>query len=141
MTTRRQRTLSQLKSTGVALCAAAWGMLACLCATKATLDAPRDGGLLLALVIVIALLITGATLLVVDALRVGFGALDTFFAAALARSAQRREPSAAPRTQPKRGVIGDRPFVENSDGSVIVDTLLGPRLFPSLADAEDFVGS
>ena len=144
MTAQVQRSVSRLKSAGVALGGLAWALLVCLCAAKLTFDAPRDGVLLLALGVAIALLATGATLLILDSLRVGFGALDSFFVAALARSAQRREASPSPitpRTQSRRGVIGDRSFVENSDGSVVVDTLLGPRLFPSLADAQDFVGS
>ncbi|MCB1539348.1 MAG: hypothetical protein KDJ25_00415 [Rhodoblastus sp.] len=108
------------------------------------LGAPRDdGALAAALVVAVALLMSSATLLILDALRAGFGALDSFFAAALARSARRRDEPARPPppARSRRGVIGDRSFVENDDGSVIVDTLLGPRLFPSLADAQDFVGS
>ncbi|HPG03877.1 MAG TPA: hypothetical protein PLB34_12435 [Rhodoblastus sp.] len=141
MTAQIKRSVTRLRSAGVILGVSAWTLLVCLCATKLMFDAPRDGALLLALGIVIALLVTGATLILVHALRTGFGALDSFFVAALARSAQRREAATPPRTPPRRGVIGDRPFVENADGSVVVDTLLGPRLFPSLADAQDFVGS
>lgn len=145
MTARRRRSITWAKAGGVLLTASAWALLVCLFALRLVFDAPRaDGALLLALGIAIALLATGATLLVVDALRVGFGALDSFFAAALARSAQRGEaapPAPPPRTQPRRGLVGGRPFVEESDGSVVVDTLLGPRRFPSLSDAQDFVGS
>ena len=137
MTAQIKRSVTRLRSAGVILGVSAWTLLVCLSATKLMFDAPRDGALLLALGVAIALLVTGATLILVHALRTGFGALDSFFVAALARSAQRREAA----TPPRRGVIGDRPFVENADGSIVVDTLLGPRLFPSLADAQDFVGS
>lgn len=130
---------------GVALCALGWMALVALVAARILLGAPRDEGILLAgLAAACASILTGATLLVLNALRTGFGALDSFFAAALARSAQRRDerPSVAtPETAPQRGYIGDRPFVARSDGSVMVETLLGPRLFPSLADTQDFVGS
>ena len=63
--------------------------------------------------------------------------------AGLARSSQRREEALRqPQPEPRRrGYIGDRPFVANDDGSVTVETLLGPRHFPSLADAQDFIGS
>lgn len=142
MTARRHRSITWAKAGGVLLTASAWALLVCLFALKLVIDIPRsDSALLVALGIAIALIVTGAMLLVIDALRVGFGALDSFFAAALARSAQRGEAAPPPRTQSRRGVIGDRPFVEHSDGSVVVDTLLGPRRFPSLADAQDFVGS
>lgn len=132
-------------SAGFALGALGWAALLALAATRMLLGAPRDDGVLFAgLAAACASILTGATLLVLHALKTGFGALDSFFAAALARSAQRRDeqPSVAtPETSPQRGYIGDRPFVARSDGSVMVETLLGPRLFPSLADAQDFVGS
>ena len=65
----------------------------------------------------------------------------TIFIAALARSSQRREAAQQSQTESRRrGYIGDRPFVANSDGTVTVETRLGPRHFPSLADAQDFIG-
>ncbi|MCB1543884.1 MAG: hypothetical protein H6872_06430 [Methylobacteriaceae bacterium] len=144
MRAKGSATTTRLRRAGVFAGAFGWAALIALAVSRLTLGAPRDdGALAVALVIAVALLMTGATLLILDALRAGFGALDSFFAAALARSAQRRDEPARPPppARSRRGVIGDRPFIEHDDGSVIVDTLLGPRLFPSLADAQDFVGS
>ncbi len=118
-----------------------WVALASLSATKLMVGAPRDPDfLLVGLTVAFALVATGAALVIVDALNAGFGALDAFFTAALARASQRREE---PRThsQQQRGYIGDRPFVANADGSITVETLFGPRHFSSLADAQEFVGS
>lgn len=134
--------LVRLAGIGAAL--AGWVLLALLAAGRATLGAPQDIGLLIAAAAIgLALVATGAALLLADTLNAGFGALDAFFTAALARAAQRREEArpAPPPAQQQRGYIGDRPFVANSDGTVTVETLFGPRLFPSLADAQDFVGS
>lgn len=102
--------------------------------------------------LVVALCIVGATMLLLDALRTGFGALDTFFSEALARSARRTpvapkiEPEPipspqAPTPEPTRGYIGDRPYILDGDGAVTVETLLGPRRFGSLREAEEFVGA
>ncbi|MFV0279815.1 MAG: hypothetical protein ACK5JM_03510 [Rhodoblastus sp.] len=138
------------RNAGVFSGAAGWALLIALALSRALLGAPADNGALAAsLAVAFALLLTSATLVLLNALRVGFGALDAFFAAALARSALRREEP--PQTSPlaraehehkvRHGYIGDRPFVANDDGTVTVETLLGPRLFPSLADAQDFIGA
>jgi len=128
------------------LCGAmGWVVVLALAITRIALGAPRETGVLAVLLAAgFALLATSATLFLLEALHDGFGALDSFFAAALARSAERPPPTPPQQPQPerpRRGYIGDRPFVANDDGSVVVETLLGPRLFPSLADAQDFIGS
>lgn len=45
-----------------------------------------------------------------------------------------------PRREFAKGKIGERSFVEYSDGSIEVDTLLGRRRFPTLEMAQEFVG-
>lgn len=129
---------------GVVMGVAGWIILISFAVSRLALGAPQDTGAFVAgLAVALALLMTSGTVLLIDALREGFGALDSFFVAALARSSQRLE-EAARQPQPetlRRGYIGDRPFVANGDGTVTVETLLGPRHFPSLADAQDFIGS
>lgn len=104
--------------------------------------------------------LTGLGLAILGALRTGFQALNTFFAAVLQRSAtpprpeparQRPEPAAPqpdvapPQPEPvriaERGRLHGRPYIAFSDGSAEVETLLGRRRFASLAEARDFVGS
>ena len=135
---------SATRPMSIVMGAAGWTLMILLAACRLTLGAPHDTGLLVAgLAFAFALQATSATLFLLAALRDGFGALDSFFIAALARSSQRREEALRqPQPEPRRrGYIGDRPFVANDDGSVTVETLLGPRHFPSLADAQDFIGS
>jgi len=144
MTARGSTVARRLRAAGGVLGAAGWATLAGLIGSRMSVGAPHDNGLLAAgLAGALALMLTSAMLIIVDTLRVGFGALDSFFSAALARASQRRvetmEKSDVERA--RRGYIGDRPFVVNDDGTVTVETLLGPRHFPSLADAQDFVGS
>ncbi|HMN71000.1 MAG TPA: hypothetical protein PKA55_03910 [Rhodoblastus sp.] len=144
MKAANRKSIAGARGAGLVAGVLGWTALLAIAGARMFFGMPRDDGILLAaLAMACASLVTGATLLVLHALQTGFGALDSFFSAALARSAQRHEersPPAAPEP-PRRGYIGDRPFVANSDGSVMVETLLGPRLFPSLADAQDFVGS
>lgn len=144
MKAERARPTPKPRRAGVVLGVAGWVILISFAVSRLALGAPHDAGaFVVGLAVALALLMTSATLLLLDALREGFGALDSFFVAALARSSQRREEAVRqPQTEPRRrGYIGDRPFVANSDGTVTVETLLGPRLFPSLADAQDFIGS
>lgn len=145
MTTASAQPASALRRLGLLAGALGWGLMLALAASRLALAAPRDDGLLISgLAIALACLLTGATLLVLHALRTGFGALDAFFAAALARATQRpAKPPPEPQSDagtPRRGFIGDRPYVVRRDGAVEVETLFGPRLFSSLADAEDFIG-
>jgi hypothetical protein len=53
-------------------------------------------------------------------------------------------PAAAPpRTTAEvvtRGMLNGRDYVLFRDGSVLVETLLGPRRFPSITDAQTFIG-
>lgn len=144
MRTQRAQGSPLTRLAGAGAIVTGWVLLAVLAAGRAALGAPQDLGLLIAgAAFGLAMVATGAALLLADTLNAGFGALDAFFTAALARATQRREDArpAPPPQQPQRGYIGDRPFVANSDGTVTVETLFGPRLFPSLADAQDFVGS
>ena len=106
---------------------------------------------------------------IIGALQTGFGALDRFFAAVLARSGQARAQTSAPSPaypvarsatsaaphraaqsiagqQPapprkilERGWVKDRAYVLFVDGSVEVETMLGRRIFPSLREAQEFI--
>lgn len=40
-----------------------------------------------------------------------------------------------------RGAVGGRDYVLFRDGSVVVETLLGPRRFLSLSEAQEFIGT
>ena len=146
MTTTSAQPALVLRRLGLLTGALGWVLMLALAVSRLALAAPRDDGFLISgLATAFACLLTGATLLVLHALRTGFGALDAFFAAALARAAQRPAKPPSPEKQPdpvapRRGFIGDRPYVVRQDGAVEVETLFGPRLFSSLADAEDFIG-
>jgi hypothetical protein len=101
----------------------------------------RDAGVVIAAA---ALLSGGFALAIFAALREGFGALDRFFQAALARStpapqAVVNRPAGPVRSIVRHGTIAGRPYALFSDGSAEVETLLGQRCFESLADALDFV--
>lgn len=49
-------------------------------------------------------------------------------------------PAVPTRLEKAKGKIGERIFIEYSDGSIEVDTLLGRRLFPTLEMAQEFIG-
>ncbi len=40
-----------------------------------------------------------------------------------------------------RGALNGRDYVLFRDGSVVVETLLGPRRFPSIGEAQEFIGA
>jgi hypothetical protein len=40
-----------------------------------------------------------------------------------------------------RGSLNGRDYVLFRDGSVLIETLLGPRRFPSIAEAQEFIGA
>lgn len=112
-----------------------------------------DVGLLACIVLLLA--VFGATLVILDALRKGFGALDSFFREALERSERRaREEirAAAERSRragaepdhawpTERGFIADRPYILYGNGMVAVETLLGVRRFATMQEAREFVGA
>ena len=136
------------RGAGLAATATGWCLLAILVLVRLAGASMQTNDLLAATAVVLCLLLGGATLLALDALDRGFGALDDFFKEALARSSRRNaEQARAPSPSPfedqvlRRGYIGDRPFVIHGDGTVSVDTLLGRRTFTSLTEAQDFVGA
>jgi hypothetical protein len=99
-----------------------------------------------------ALILSGFGLAILAALQHGFGALNRFFEAVLERSAAVPKPKqtqAATIAVPKQpaairvsqGRIKDRNYVMFADGSVDVETLLGVRRFPSLGEAQQFIGT
>lgn len=89
-------------------------------------------------------ILSGFGLAILGALQTGFGALKSFFDAALARTSHtpvkavgQRPPHA--RKIAERGWVKDRAYVLFNDGSVEVETMLGRRLFASLQDAREFI--
>jgi hypothetical protein len=89
-------------------------------------------------------ILSGFGISILGALQTGFGALNKFFEAALARSAQSQgkagdQPHARQRQIVERGWVKDRAYVLFTDGAVEVETMLGRRHFPSLQDAKEFI--
>jgi hypothetical protein len=131
---------------GKAFLASGWCIMLLVIVVRIADAQARESDWLIALAIGASLILTGCSALMLAALDRGFGALDRFFQEALARSA-RRASDLAQQTQTseplaeQRGMLGDRPYVVESDGSVIVETLLGMRRFGSLREAEEFVGA
>ena len=143
MTTNNRKT-DRLRAIGLVMAGAGWGLL--LAASILRLLGVRLEAVDMVWVaaVVICLVVSGAVLLVLDALRDGFGSLDAFFQAALARSTNKapdRTRPAGPQTVPQRGKIGDRPYTLYGDGTVAVETVLGRRFFASLDEAQEFVGA
>ncbi|WP_036261326.1 hypothetical protein [Methylocapsa aurea] len=89
-------------------------------------------------------ILSGFGMAILGALQTGFGALNKFFDAVLARTAQPStktapQPASRQRKVIERGWVKDRAYILFVDGSVEVETLLGRRLFPSLQDAQEFI--
>lgn len=89
-------------------------------------------------------ILSGFGIAVLGALQTGFGALNKFFDAVLAKTAQagakaNAQPAARQRKILERGWVKDRAYVLFTDGSVEVETMLGRRQFPSLQDAQEFI--
>ncbi len=99
---------------------------------------------------------SGFGLAIIGALQTGFSALNRFFEAVLMRSAQRTMPSpqaashgpgapvpgamqATPVEREPARATAKRPYRLRADGSVEVDTILGTRLFKTMAEARDFI--
>ncbi|MFO1116198.1 MAG: hypothetical protein U1E28_10970 [Beijerinckiaceae bacterium] len=143
------RTLGLVASVG-----AAGLLLACVVARMCGARF-MSGDIELIACVVLLLALLGATLLVLDALQKGFGALDSFFREALDRSERRaREESRAAAERARRspvgaqparptehGVIADRPYILYGDGAVAIETLFGVRRFASMQEAREFIGA
>jgi hypothetical protein len=89
-------------------------------------------------------ILSGFGIAILGTLQMGFGALNRFFQAVLARTAQPGNKVEAPqlahqRKIIERGWVKDRAYVLFSDGSVEVETMLGRRRFPSLQEAQEFI--
>ncbi len=86
---------------------------------------------------------SGFGLAVIGALQSGFGTLNRFFNAVLARSAQRFTP------QPQsESIVVDataapardrRPYRTLADGSIEVETIVGTRRFATMREAREFI--
>jgi hypothetical protein len=50
-------------------------------------------------------------------------------------------PQRAPNDVVTRGALNGRDYVLFRDGSVVVETLLGPRRFSSITEAQEFIGA
>lgn len=90
-------------------------------------------------------LFTGIALALGGLLAQGFGALDRFFQAALARSARPQtapapDPEPATRRVLEEGLLAGRIYSRYSDGTIEVETLMGARQFKSMMEAEAFLG-
>jgi hypothetical protein len=89
------------------------------------------------------LILSGFGIAILGALHTGFGALNGFFEAVLARTAQSQGKSDLPHVRNRqiveRGWVKDRAYVLFTDGAVEVETMLGRRQFPSLQDAKEFI--
>ncbi len=90
-------------------------------------------------------IVSGFGLAIIGALQSGFGTLNRFFGAVLMRSAQRdTEPARPMETPTERPATAAaptkrRPYRQFPDGSVEVDTIVGTRLFKSMAEAREFI--
>jgi hypothetical protein len=86
------------------------------------------------------LIVSGFGLAIVGALHAGFGTLNRFFGAVLMRSAQRdNEPQRPVEPSPVPTPSKRRPYRMFADGTVEVDTIVGTRLFKSMAEAREFI--
>lgn len=89
-------------------------------------------------------ILSGFGIAILGTLQTGFGALNKFFEAVLARTAQPSKRTEAPqlahqRKIVERGWVKDRAYVLFNDGSVEVETMLGRRRFPSLQEVQEFI--
>jgi hypothetical protein len=50
-------------------------------------------------------------------------------------------PQRSPSEVVTRGALNGRDYVLFRDGSVVVETLLGPRRFSSITEAQEFIGA
>jgi hypothetical protein len=91
------------------------------------------------------IIFSGFGLAIVGALQTGFGTLNRFFGAVLMRSTQRDNEQPRPveptveRPSPTVAAAKRRPYRMFPDGSVEVDTIVGTRLFKTMAEARDFI--
>ncbi|SFK04666.1 hypothetical protein [Methylocapsa palsarum] len=90
------------------------------------------------------LILSGFGAAILGVLQTGFGALNKFFEAVLARTTQSSgkagdQPLARQRQIVERGWVKDRAYVLFTDGAVEVETMLGRRHFPSLQEAKEFI--
>lgn len=93
-------------------------------------------------------IVTGFGLAVLGALQAGFARLDRTFGFMQARSTMADEPRLEPAfaasapSAPERVAPGQgkrRPYRIFADGSVEVDTIVGTRLFKTMAEAREFI--
>ena len=83
-------------------------------------------------------IVTGLGLALLGALRSGFGSLNRFFRI-MEQGIETHRPPASEAEAIENGLIRDRGYVLFADGTVEVETLLGPRRFASLDEAQEFI--
>jgi hypothetical protein len=83
-------------------------------------------------------IVTGLGLALLGALRSGFGSLNRFFRI-MEQGMETPKPPASEAEAIENGLIRDRGYVLFADGTVEVETLLGPRRFASLEEAQEFI--
>lgn len=146
----RARRLGLLTWTGLVVVAVGWGLLvlSIVFADLLIAKAPRlMPPVLHADLIEISrcVIVTGFGLAVLGALQAGFSRLDRTFGFALARPTMADEPRLEPAfaaSAPERVAPGQgkrRPYRVFADGSVEVDTIVGTRLFKTMAEAREFI--
>ena len=133
--------LNGLSRFGLLLLALGWALLL-FGRPAASLYRARIGGSLMEgsdlSVIAQMAILTGLGVALLGVLRSGFGALHRFFEAMAQGMASEKGP-ASEKEAVENGWIRDREYVLFSDGTVEVETLLGPRRFASLEEAQDFI--
>lgn len=89
---------------------------------------------------------SGFGIALIGALQTGFGTLNRFFSAVLMRSNRRdNEPRMEPvvhpveRPAPVEETLEERSYRKLPDGSVEVETILGTRIFKTMAEAREFI--
>jgi hypothetical protein len=92
----------------------------------------------------ICLILSGFGLAIVGALHTGFGTLNRFFSAVLNRSVRRDVGSVEPvvdrpQPAPAKPAGQRRPYRLMADGSVEVETIVGTRIFRTMAEAREFI--
>ena len=71
----------------------------------------------------------------------GFGPVHTTPSAAMQAQSHMLMPQRSTGDVVTRGALNGRDYILFRDGSVVVETLLGSRRFPSITEAQEFIGA
>lgn len=141
--------IGRLTWLGLALAAIGWALMlgeaavTDILSTKMTRPATFHADLLEIAKCIIA---SGFGIALIGALQTGFGTLNRFFSAVLMRSNRRDSdtrvtPVVHPVERPSsvEETLEQRPYRKLPDGSVEVETILGTRIFKTMAEAREFI--